>query len=917
MPVLSSARRVGHRSALARLASLGFTFLTPGFLLLSPDGAFAQAAPPRPAAAGASAARPGADRVVPRSAATRVSSAPAIDGRLDDVAWSQLPTVTTFTQRDPEEGVPASEPTEVWIAYDNEAIYVAARLHDRSPVTTRLGRRDMSSSSSDWLKVSLDSFYDRRTAFRFEVNPSGVRRDATISGGSTSGDGDLAWDAVWDAATTTDANGWSAEMRIPLSQLRFGVADEQTWGLQIERLIDRRQETSMSSFTPKSELGGIPAFGDLTGLRGLRPGRKLELIPYAISTSRLADTPNNPFVGDREFTGNAGVDARYRITSNLTLSATANPDFGQVEVDPAVINLTAFETRFDEKRPFFVEGASSFKFGGNVGGPSAVASSLLYSRRLGRAPQVDLGAQQRDVPDTTAILGAVKLAGKTAGGWSIGVLNALTNEERGRYRDGGGTDHKGLVEPRTNYFVTRVNRELRRGQTQLGGIFTSTNRDLAGDPTATNALRSDAYTGGLDFTHEFANRTWTLKGFLVGSHVGGSVAAIAATQRSSTRYYQRPDTRSVTFDPAATSMSGKAASVQLNKSAGLHWTSDSWVQMISPGFEINDIGFLTRSDRRAFGQGVTYNQRTPGKVLRDWRLVNYINYAQNSDGDEIDYFYRTQLVMTHLSYWQVDLNAWYEPRRTDDRFTRGGPLEMRPANWRYSAALRSDPRKQITGNGEWAVIKDRAGSVMRSYTATADIRVSPRWNMTIGPKLTDVFADAQYVSTVADPAMTSTFGSRYIFSTLDQTELSLVTRLNYTFTPNLSFELYAQPLVSHGKYGTPKEFQTPKGYRFATYGEDIGTLSKNGTKYTVDPDGDGPLAAFSVNDRSFTTRSLRGNGVLRWEYRPGSTIYVVWQQDRLNNDLVDNFSVGSAFGSVFEGHANNVFAVKWSYWLNP
>lgn len=913
MSLSTGPRSLRHSCALMSFAALGPL----GLVLFLPAGVSAQNTAPRPAAASTVTTRPGGQRVVPRSAAIRIETAPTIDGKLDDAVWLQAPTVTTFTQRDPDEGAPASESTEVWVAYDNEAIYVAARLHDRSPVTSRLGRRDMSSSSSDWFKISLDSFYDRRTAFRFEVNPSGVRRDAAISGGSTTGDGDLAWDAVWQAATSVDAGGWSAEMRIPLSQLRFGVADEQVWGMQIERVIDRRQETAMSSFTPKSELGGIPAFGDLTGLSGLRPGRKLELIPYAISTARLADTPNNPFVGDHQLTGNAGLDARYRITSNLTLSATANPDFGQVEVDPAVINLTAFETRFEEKRPFFVEGASSFKFGGNVGGPSAVASSLLYSRRLGRAPQVDLGVPQRDVPDTTAILGAVKLTGKTAGGWSMGVLNALTNEENGRYLDAQGTERKGLVEPRTNYFVTRINRELRRGQTQMGGMFTSTNRDLAGDTAAINTLRANAVTGGVDFTHEFAHRTWTLKGFLVGSHVDGSAQVISSTQRSSTRYYQRPDTRSVTFNPNATSLSGSAASVQLNKSAGLHWTTDSWVQMISPGFEINDIGFLQRADRRAFGQGVTYNQRRPGRILRDWRLVNYINYAQNSDGDEIDYFYRTQLVMTNLNYWQLDLNAWYEPKRTDDRFTRGGPLEMRPANWRYSAAVRSDPRKSITGNGEVAAIEDRAGSWMHSWTATADVRVSPRWNMTIGPKLTKVFADAQYVSTVVDPAMTSTFGSRYIFSTLRQTELSLVTRLNYTFTPNLSFELYAQPLVSHGDYGTPKEFQTPKGYRFATYGEDIGTISKNGTKYTVDPDGAGPASPFSVNDRSFTTRSLRGNAVLRWEYRPGSTLYAVWQQDRLNNEFLNDFSVGSAFGSVFEGHANNVFAVKWSYWLNP
>ena len=880
-------------------------------VLLAPLNVWAQA----PVAASPTPSRNAEPRVAPRASAVRTEVAPAIDGRLDDAAWTLAPVINTFTQRDPDEGVPVSELTEVRIAYDNEALYVAARLHDRSPVTSRLGRRDMSTSSSDWFRISLDSYHDRRTAFRFEVNPAGVRRDAAVLG---SGDGDMAWDPVWDAAATTDSGGWTAEMRVPFSQLRFTEADEQTWGLQLERLIDRRQELSIFSFTPKSEQSGVPEYGDLAGLRGLRPGRRLELIPYVLSQGRFADTPSNPFVGDHDLDANAGVDARYRITSNLTLSATANPDFGQVEVDPAIINLTAFETRFDEKRPFFVEGASSFRFGGTVGGPSAAAASLLYSRRLGRAPQLDIGADELEIPDTATILGAAKVTGKTASGWSLGVLNALTGAEHGRFLGPAGATGRALVEPQTNYFVSRVNRDFRRGQSTFGGMFTSANRDLASE-LAGSSLRANAYTGGVDFLHEWANRSWAVTGFLVGSHVDGSQAAIVSTQRSSTRYYQRPDARTIQLDPAATSMNGTAASVQLKKTAGLHWTTDSWVQMVSPGFEINDTGFLQRADRRAFGHGMTYSQRSPGTFWRDWRSTSYVNYAQNFDGDTIDHFYWTRLTLTHLSYWQVDVSAWYEPERTDDRFTRGGPLAIRPALWRYIGALRSDPRRPITGRAEYSLVADRAGSRTRTVDMAVDIRTSPRWQLSVGPRFIDVGQDAQYVSAVVDPAMTSTFGSRYIFAELNQTEVSLVTRLNYTFTPNLSFELYAQPLVSNGDYGTPREFQTPSAYHFLTYGEDVGTLTKNGARWTVDPDGDGSLPSFSVPDRSFTTRSLRGNAVVRWEYRPGSTLYFVWQQDRLNNERMDGFASGPAFGTLFDGSAkgSNMFAVKWSYWINP
>jgi hypothetical protein len=883
-------------------------------LALAPVHAWAQARVPESGAATTTSTREA--RVAPRAAAVRTAVPPTVDGRLDDAAWNEAPVIDTFVQRDPDEGVPATETTEVRIAYDDEAIYIAARLHDRGEVTSRLGRRDMATASSDWLRVSLDSFYDRRTAFRFEVNPAGVRRDAVITGGA--GDGDLAWDAVWDAAATIDEGGWTAEMRLPFSQLRFTAADEQTWGLQIERLIDRRQELSMFSFTPKSEQGGVPSYGDLTGLRGVRPGRRLEVVPYLLSQGTFAATPANPFVGDNNLQGNAGLDARYRVTSNLTLTATANPDFGQVEVDPAVINLTAFETRFEEKRPFFVEGAGSFRFGGTVGGPSAAAASLLYSRRLGRAPQIGVGESQVDVPSTATILGAVKLAGKTAGGWSIGVLNALTGEENARFLDPQGATRRALVEPRTNYFVGRLNRELRRGQSQIGGMLTAANRDLGGDPNA-DSLRDRAYSGGVDFVHEWANRSWAVTGFLVGSHVGGSRRSLLAAQRSSTRYYQRPDADRQRLDPAATSMSGAAASVQLKKTAGLHWTTDSWVQMVSPGFEINDVGFLQRSDRRAFGHGMTYNQRTPGKVLRDWRSTTYVNFAQNFDGDVIDHFYWTRLVLTHLSYWQVDGSVWYEPERTDDRLTRGGPLAKRPAVSRYIGLVRSDVRKAITGSAEYNLVTDRAGSRNRTVDVSISLRTSPRWNLSIGPRFQEIVQDAQYVTTVADAAMTPTFGARYIFARLDQTEVSLVTRLNYTFTPDLSFELYAQPLVSHADYGTPKEFQTPSEYEFKTYGNEIGTVARVGSRYLVDPDGDGPAASFSVADRSFTARSLRGNAVLRWEYRPGSTLYVVWQQDRLNDDFLDEFSARRAFGSLFGsgGRTTNVFVVKWSYWINP
>jgi hypothetical protein len=712
-----------------------------------------------------------------------------------------------------------------------------------------------------------------------------------------------------------DEDGWTAEMRIPFSQLRFGAAEEQVWGLQIERILHRRQEWSQFSFTPKSEPGGIPAYGELRQLQDLRPGRRLELVPYVLGESHLSRAIDTSALKPREFGGNVGLDLRYRITSNLTLTATANPDFGQVEVDPAVINLTAFETRFEEKRPFFVEGASLFDFGGAVvGEPRQTAGSLLYTRRMGRSPQVDIEARHADIPPVTTILGAAKLSGKTADGWSFGVLNVVTGQETARLVDTFGATRETLAEPRTNYFVASVSRELREGQTAIGALLTSVDRDQSANAAA--SLRAGAYTGGLDFQHEFANRTWIVTGFLAGSRVTGGADAIRATQESSTRYFQRPDASHVLVDPTRTSLSGSAATLQLRKTAGLHWRSDTWLQMITPGFEINDIGFLQRADRRGFGQSLWYWERTPGRVLREWRAINSVSYVRNFGGDVVDYQYRSQLQLTLLNYWELTVTGQYEPQRSDDRFTRGGPLEMRPATRQSSLWLQSDPRLPIFGQVRGQLIADRAGGYERTLDALINVRTSPRWNLSIGPNLKRAFVDAQYVTDVADPAMRATYGRRYVFAPLRQSEVSLVARLNYTFSPELSLEVYLQPLVGDGRYGAPKEFQRPRGYEFLTYGREIGTVQRKENGYLIDPDGNGQLAPFSVPDETFTTRSLRGNAVLRWEYRPGSTLYVVWQQDRLNEDLMEPFSVGRAFGSLLNSRGNNTIVVKWTYWLN-
>jgi len=888
-----------------------------------------------------------ADTSPPVANAVRTAAPPRIDGRLDESNWQSAPAITSFTQRDPDDGNPTSHSTAVRILYDDEAIYVGARIENTGPISFRLGRRDMEISSSDWFRVCLDTYFDRRNAVRFEVNPGGVRRDSTLSGdymrgfggGFAGADGEHAWDPVWDAATQIDNGGWTAELRIPFSQLRFAQTQERkstdepegealppepsgspskatgpVWGIQFETVNAGRQEYSLFAYTSKAHPGGVSEFGTLKGLQDVRSSKPFEFIPYVEGQARFDSTGANALTADREFEFKAGLDARYRITSNLTLTAAVNPDFGQVEVDPAVINLTAFETRFEEKRPFFVEGAGNFRIAPGLRSFYA-ARELMYTRRIGRAPQIKLPSDVRQVPVTTDIIAAAKLTGRTEAGWTIGLLDALTDEMHGLYLDDTGARRSGVVEPRTNYLIGRVSREARSGETAFGAMGTAVNRDL-GDARAAAALSKSAYTGGIDLGHDFLNKVWNISSYLTASQVSGTPAAITSLQRASSRYYQRPDAESFRLDPGAKSLSGTSGQVQLSKRSGRHWDGNFAYLFVSPDYEINDVGFYQRVDRKGASSRITYNERTPGRFFRSTTTNFYCAYLQNYDGDWLEKQTRLATRLQHLDFWTFEIDAEYMPERIDDRLTRGGPVALKPAYWSLMASWNSDARKPIVGGLTASTLTDDFGGRTSGLAATFDFRASQRWSLSLSPRVDWTQRDAQYVNTVSDPHATGTFGRRHIFAPLEQSEASLVARLNYGFSANLTLELYAQGLVADGDYGDIKEFLQPRGYRFATYGREAGTINRAGTTYTVDPDGSGPANAFAVKDLSFTSRSLRVNAVLRWEFRPGSTLYAVWQQERLNPLLMENFSLSRATTRIFDAESRNVFAVKMSYWFN-
>ncbi|HEX2722347.1 MAG TPA: DUF5916 domain-containing protein [Gemmatimonadaceae bacterium] len=842
------------------------------------------------------------NRDAPRATASRLTGTIKIDGSLNEAQWHAAQPLSEFRQLDPQEGKTASEKSDIRFMYDEDALYIGAMLYDRQGTRARLGRRDMNMTASDWLTVIIDTNHDHRTAVGFEVNPLGVRRDQTRSPNNE----DDGWEPVWEVETSVTDSGWVAEMRIPFSQLRFSGRSNLEWGLQVERQIARNQEFSVWSFTPRDQPGGIPRFGHLVGINGIATGKKLEVMPYVVGRGESIDRKSNSFRDDREGSADAGVDLKYRVTSNLTLDATVNPDFGQVEVDPAVINLTAFETFFPEKRPFFVEGSELFRFGTDG------TNSVFYSRRIGKQPSLAPNFSDRDVADATRILGATKLTGRSAGGWAMGVLDAVTQRETARFRTPAGEEGEIVAEPLTNYFAGRLRREGRGGQTAVGSFLGAVNRgELEG--ALTSVLRKSAYTGGVDFFHQWGQRTWTLQGFAAASHVNGDRSAITATQRLPYHYFQRPDADHLELDTLATSLTGFAGSAILSHRIGRHWNMSGTFNTVTPDYEISDLGFQRRADRVDLQANGSYVETRPGRFRR-YQLAATALVEHNYSWEPISSRLFLNSFVQFLNYWGANFNFGAGlPGTIDDRLTRGGPSAKRPPYFSVNAGVASDPRRSVVLNfGTFLQTGPGEGS-NSDWFANVQFKPQPNLEMSLGPSLSRDKSEAQFLGRITDPAATRTYGVRYLFASVNQTTLSLDTRVNYTFSPTLSLQVFAQPFIASGEFGATKEFAEPGEFRFLTYGTDVGAIV-NGRIY---PNGAGTAISFGVPQPDFNVGSLRGNAVMKWDWRPGSTMYLAWQQTRSYDRDVGTFALGRDLDRVFNARSDNIFLVKVSYWLNP
>lgn len=845
-----------------------------------------------------------------------------VDGRLDEEVWQVAPSYSDWVQKEPDEGAPAINDTQVWLLYDDEALYVGVINHDDAPgsIARNMARRDaVYSGRSDYFEVMIDPNGDQLTAYRFRVTAGGVQTDRYLYADDQE---DAAWDAVYESPVTVDERGWISEFRIPLSQIRYETADTaQTWGIQFGRRRATDNELTRFSFVSNLRPGRVSQFGRVTGLvLNGRPGR-FEAQPYVVTQAHTGPTtPGDPFFDGSDAEVRAGLDVSYGLGTAFTLDATINPDFGQVEADPAVVNLTAFETFFREQRPFFVQDARVFDF--NLSGGS---NALFYSRRVGRSPDGGDpgGADFDDVPPSTSILGAAKLTGRTNGGLSLGALVAVTQAEQGRaYFADEDRFEDFPAEPRATYGVIRAQQDFREGQSRVGGIFTAMRRQLP-ESGVFDDLPGSAFSIGVDFEHSWGDREWALWGFLAGSRVLGDSTAIDRVQRASNHYRQRPDLAWSSYDPSATSMTGADWRLQFERRVG-KWTGAVWLAEITSGFEINDLGFSTSPERLDGGFRVGYQQIRPNGLFRNSSvaLSTFHNFSHEVLREAISWgdahtsgTVRLNGSGEFLNFWTGNASISYTPDLMSRTATRGGPRMRSPGSVSFSLGMGTDNRELLFVQPSVSVTRGRNGSG-DSFSAGVGVTLQPstRLLLTLHPSYEASTEGAQFVTSSSALPYGPTYGTRYVFADLERRDLSMVSRVNMTFTPKLSLELFAQPLITSADFVRYKQLSAPESFLFDVLEEGSGTYVDGTTRY-LDFDRDGlPEAQFS--DRDFNLRSLRSTAVLRWEYRPGSEIFLVWQRNQSDRARIGDFDFGRDAGALFGAPADNRFIVKVNYWIS-
>ena len=855
--------------------------------------------------AGASTANPFGRKYPPRIyQATRLQTEPpVIDGRFDDAAWQEGEWSGDYTQQMPVEGAPPSQLTELKILYDDGNVYVAIRAYDDPALVHRYpGRRDdFGGYAVDIVGICFDSYNDKRTGFEFDLTAGGGKIDLLLGNGET--EWDTTWDAVWDGKVSHDEKGWTAEFRIPLNQLRFGSQDEQVWGLHAWRWIARNAEEDQWQLIPRQNTGRMHQLGELRGIRGLQRVRHLELMPHVLG--KTATGPSVPDDGP-DGSGAVGLDAKLGLSSSFTLDATVNPDFGQVEADPSVVNLTAYETFYEEKRPFFLEGRKILDF------VTADTDQLFYSRRIGQAPSLRPSLAPGETlrsPNSTTILSAVKVTGKTHDGLSVGVLQSLTQKETARI-SAPGLSRRAIVEPGGSYSVARIHKDWDKGNTSLGGMLTQTHRFI-GDASLA-FLPTDAVTGGVDVGRYFGHRKWRIDATGVFSRVSGDRAAIRELQTNAVHNYQRPDAAHLGVEENRTSLSGHGGSLRAGTSDTGRLRLTNYFHWYSPGLDLNELGFLRQADVLANRVSLGWSEPRPRGVFRTYLL-------QLSRQDHWDFGGLRTLAETELQASSTFENRWGAEMRlsfnqdVDTRALRGGPALRTHDYVTADLGLSSDGARRasfaLAGEHSWSLDDDSRASELET---SVRLRVSNRLALSSEIRYESLLDELQYVSTID-----SSGGPRYLLGRIDQDTLAFTFRANLALTPDLTLQYYGSPFLSTARYAAFKRATDTlaRTYerRFHGYGPDEISAAPSGGIYDV-AEREGTRFSFANPDFSF--RQFRSNVVLRWEYKPGSSLYVVWSQGRTDEESRWEGRFGRNWSGLWRTRADDVVLVKFSYWLS-
>lgn len=822
---------------------------------------------------------------------------PKIDGKLDDPCWKTGEWAGNFIQWIPNEGARPSQPTEVKILYDDNNIYVAFRAYDYEPdkISVKAGRRDQ--FQGDIVGITIDSYHDRRTGFEFDVTAAGQKIDLVLTNPLNADDN---WDAVWYGKSAMEDSAWTAEMEIPLSQLRYSADYEQVWGMHCWRWIDRLQEES--DWEPQSSKGPgiLYLFGELHGIRGLPQSKRIEIMPYSLGKLNTFEKDiNNPFADKgRTWLGNLGIDAKIGLSSNFTADLTINPDFGQVESDPSIMNLTAFETFYEEKRPFFLEGKNIFGF-------DLDDATLFYSRRIGHAPSYSPNLNNNEYlnsPNNTTILSAVKISGKTSDGLAVGILQSLTAKERADLSSNEQI-HNVTVEPLTNYGIIRLQKDYNAGNTILGGIVTSTNRFI--NDSNLNFMNRNAFTGGFDFLHYWNNKEFYIDAKLIGSNISGSTDAIKELQYSSARYYQRPD--AYYFDSTRTHLSGHGGKIKIGKGSGL-WRYSTEASWRSPGLDLNDLGFMQIADIIEQKNAISYFVNRPVSIFRTFSIgisqANEWTYNMDylSSGGGLNLYFEFN------NLWAISNSVEYQTQILDTRVLRGGYAMLMPAKWTNDFYFRTDPSKSIFFelNGSIALSQNQNS---RFYGIQPGISFLPlnTLKFSVSTHYSSNMDNFQYVDT-----KTVNEKDKYILGKLNQHTLSITFRIDYNVTPELSVQYYGSPFASIGKFSNFKAVTDPRASDYHNRFTIINPIL-NGSDYEIS--GADGITNYSFGNPDFNFSQFRSNLVLRWEYQPGSQIYLVWANELTYEVRPGYNSLNNTIDMLRNVFPNNIFLIKINYWF--